>query len=280
MSIIHLPNGLGASTGYSFATTSPLEVNGNVWYVHYGTGTDAVSPAGQNRHAPLKTLGQANTNSSDGDIIVLLDGHEETLTSVVTIANDLTIVGEGASGGYPTAKLTNNQAAGSALALSAAVFTQLKNIWFEEQAQACSVANIRVNNASGTQIITDCYFQCGQYDDDWAVEVSGTNCLMIKNSTFISTATSIATQPKGAIGTEAGSLVHTIILDGVVIDGGTYGWSNYHAVELVNKDPDIVIMESISLLRGSDMEIHSDAVGHVNASTNTGGCRIDWDGVT
>lgn len=280
MSIVHLPNGLGASTGYSFATTFPLEVNGNVWYVHYGTGTDAASPAGQNRQDPLKTVEQAVDNSSDGDIIVLLDGHEETITSSITVSSNLTIVGEGTSGGYPTAILTNNQAAAGIFLFNAAGSFQLKNIWFEEQAQACSVATVRSVQVASMMTIVDCYFSCGQYNDDWAVEVTSTALLLVKNSTFISTATSIATQPKGAIGSESGATLRTVWLDGVVVDGGTYGWSNYHAIELVNQQPDTVIFESLSLLRGSDVKVHSSATGYINASTNTGGCRIDWDGVT
>jgi len=285
MSIIHLPNGIGDTLGDTLVTTSPLEVNGNVWYVHYDTGTDAASPAGQNRQAPLKTLGQANTNAASGDIIVLMDGHEETFTAAVTVSKDLTIVGAGSSGGYPTVKLTNNQAAASMLVLSCNSITQLRNIWFEEEAQANSSVKISRVSAGGTGIliVDNCYVQCGQYDDNFALSVGDGDFCMIRNSTFVSTATSIATQPVGAMCVDtAATSIRAIFMDGVVVDGGVYGWSNFHAVEWsqnANDKPTVVNIINTSLLRGSDMRIDKDTIGWVNVSTKTGGVRIDWDGV-
>lgn len=284
MAVIHLPNGIGDTLGDILTTTSPLEVNGNVWYVHYSTGTDAVSPAGQNRQDPLKTLGQAVTNASAGDIIVLMDGHVETITSTVTVNSDLTIVGAGSSGGYPTVKLTNNQAAAAMIDLTGSNLHQLRNIWFEEEAQANSAAKIRVDDSTGSFVIENCYFECGQYDDSFAIEIDVSNTCLIRNTTFISTATSIATQPYGAVGLDStAGTIRSIFLDGVIVDGGAYGWSNYHAVDLsqnASNQPYMVNAISLSLLRGSDMRIDSNSYGWVNASTQTGGCRIDWDGVT
>lgn len=282
MSVIHLPNGIGDILGDRLVTTSPLEVNGNVWYVDSATGSDAASPAGQNRQAPLATLGQANTNAATGDIIVLMDGHAETFTSELTITDDLTIVGAGSSGGLPTVKLTNNSAAAAMLGIQSQNYCQIKNIWFEEQSQACSAGKVRIAGAfsTGTIVVDGCYFEGGEHDDDWQIEITQGGVVLVKNTTFISTSTTIATQPKGAIGTESGSTLRAVVLDGAIIDGGTVGWSNYHAIELVNQQPTMVIGESISLLRGSDVEIHSSAIGYFNASTQTGACRIDWDGVT
>ncbi|OGO01895.1 MAG: hypothetical protein A2Y72_00785 [Chloroflexi bacterium RBG_13_53_26] len=280
MSIIHLPNGIGDTLGDVLATTKPLEVNGNVWYCHYGTGTDAVSPAGQNRQAPLKTLGQANTNAANGDIIVLMDGHTETLTSALLFTKDLTIVGAGSSGGRPTVRFINNSAAASLFTVSASGLVQFRNIWFAAQTQACSAAKIIVNTANGSVVINGCYFEGGAYDADWQLEIVNSEVVLIKNTTFISTATSVATQPKGAIGTEIGTAIAVCLMDGVTVSGGTYGWSNYHAIELVNQPPTYVAIENCSLLLGSDVKIHSIALGYVSFSTQTGGCRIDWDGVS
>lgn len=284
MAIIHLPNGIGDTLGDTLVTTSPLEVNGNVWYVHFTNGTDAASPAGQNRQDPLKTLGQAHTNAANGDIIVLMDGHEETLTATVTISKAVVVVGAGSSGGYPTAKLTNNQAAGSAIAITAAGHVELRNIWFEEESQANTSVKISVSNASGSQVVSGCYVRCGQYDDDFALEISNTEYCFIKNSTFLSVATSVATQPLAAIAlSSSATVMHVVYMDGVVVDGGTHGWSNYWAVDIsqnTNNLPDHIIVDNLSLLRGSDMRVDENAVGYINASTQTGGCRIDWDGVT
>lgn len=278
MSIIHLPNGIGDTLGDVLVTTRPLEVNGNVWYVDSNTGSDAYD--GRNRQAPLATLAQAQTNASNGDVVVLMDGHAETLTAALTISKDLTIVGAGSSGGLPTVKFTNNSAAANLFTISASGLVQLRNIWFEEQTQACSAAKITINTTNGSVVIAGCYFEGGQYDDDWQLEIVNSEVTLVKNTTFISTATSVATQPKGAIGTESGSAIAVCMLDGVTVSSGTYGWSNYHAIELVNQQPTYVAIENSSLLLGADVKIHSSALGYVNFSTQTGGCRVDWDGVT
>ena len=282
MSVIHLPNGIGDTLGDALVTNSPLEVNGNVWYVHYSTGTDAVSPAGQNRQDPLKTLGQAVTNSAAGDVIVLMDGHEETITATVTVNKSLAIVGAGSSGGYPTVKLTNNQAAAQMLNFNNACSCRVGNIWFEEEAQANSSPKITTDSCY-TLIFDGCYMQLGQYDDDFGVQLGDIYFTMFRNCTFISTATSIATQPYAAIGVHAAAtVVARVYMDGTVIDGGTYGWSNYHAVDLsqnANDQPEVVDIINLSLLRGSDIRIDKDSVGWVNVATRTGGVRVDWDGV-
>ncbi len=57
------PNGLGATSGSVIATDAPLYTTGSAWYVHYGTGTDAVSPRGKDDKKPLKTLAQAGVKS-------------------------------------------------------------------------------------------------------------------------------------------------------------------------------------------------------------------------
>ena len=282
MSVIHLPNGIGDTLGDALVTNSPLEVNGNVWYVHYGTGTDAVSPAGQNRQDPLKTLGQAVTNSAAGDVIVLMDGHEETIAATVTINKHLTIVGAGSSGGYPTVKLANNQAAAAMIACTTNACLHFRNIWFEEEVQANSSPKITTNSVY-VFCMENCYMQLGQYDDDFGVELGSTIMAMFRNCTFISTATSVATQPYAAVGVNtAAASIGCVYMDGVSIDGGTYGWSNYHALELsqnINDQPLTVSIINLSLLRGSDMRIDKDSVGWVNVATRTGGVRVDWDGV-
>ena len=62
------PNGLGQSLGDTLATTYPLHMSGQVWYVLSTTGVDAASPRGLDATRPLATFGQAYSNASNNDI--------------------------------------------------------------------------------------------------------------------------------------------------------------------------------------------------------------------
>lgn len=282
MPIIHLPNGLGESLGDNLASEKPIEVQNNVWYVSSASGIDAVSPAGQNRTAPLLTVGQAVTNAASGDVIVLAADHNETITATIVANKNLTIVGSGKSLGYPTAKLTNNQAAGTIFAVTAANFFHLRNIWFCAEAQANADGKVTLASATGTHQITDCYFECSTLDDGPAVQLGSVSCI-IRNTTFKSTPgiNIAALRPHSALSSVVGpASFRSLIMDGVVLDGNVAGWSSYFALNLsIGTYPSSIAIENLSLLNGSDVRIHSSAVGYINVSTNTGGCRVDWDGV-
>src|SRR5688572_8640882 len=100
------PSGIGASTGDSLLTAANLHITGDVWYVDSATGVDGAS-LGKQRLAPLDTLAQAVTNASDGDAIVFLAGHTETLTAVQTISKKLLLASEGAGIGSMAAFTRN-----------------------------------------------------------------------------------------------------------------------------------------------------------------------------
>src|SRR5678809_1225266 len=112
MALNVLTSGVGGTQGPTLVTEAPLyliSATAVVWYVGPG-GTDAGAPAGYKREAPLATLGQAVTNANSGDIIVLLSGFTQSISSAITISDtDLTIVSEGS--GSSRARLTCSGAA-------------------------------------------------------------------------------------------------------------------------------------------------------------------------
>jgi hypothetical protein len=63
-----------------------LFTTGKVFYVHSGTGSNG-NP-GEDPRNPLATIAQAQTNAraSKGDVVVVLPGHAETLTAVLTLS--------------------------------------------------------------------------------------------------------------------------------------------------------------------------------------------------
>jgi hypothetical protein len=233
---IHLPNGLGGTSGDSLITRRPLDTQGcTPWYVHYGTGSDAASPRGKHRFAPLQTLAQAVTNASSGDIIVLMDGHEETFTSAVTVNKDLTIVGEGTSGGRPTVKLTNNQAGNAKLLnVTASNYFQLRNVWLEENLHATlnSAARVFISNCASARI-DGCYMQCGDKDGGIGIQFGGA-VTVIQNCTFVCTSTT--TSPNSAVGNNATNPATIVVLRNNVFDGNANptfsGYSTWSAVDM------------------------------------------------
>lgn len=265
-------NGIGGTTGDDLTLASPLITSGNIWYVDSATGTDAASPAGRNREKPLDTLAQAVTNAADDDIIVLLDGHSETLTAAQAVTKRLTIVGEGSSSGVPTVTLTNNQAAASLLTLSGTNI-QIRNIKFAANSQTCATARIVTSAAKPTFI--GCYFQCGATDTGPAVLLdTGTTHPTFEDCTFISTGTVVSAQPESAL--KSGAAIADLIMKDCVFSAGTVGFSNYYAIDFSTAACTRMVVENLSLLLGADMLLHANSTGYINPQTVTGGSRITW----
>lgn len=264
------PNGLGSSLGNELLTREPLYTSATVYYVHATDGDD--TNAGTERKQPLATLAAAVTAASDDDIIVLLDGHAETLTSAQTVSERLTIVGEGRSNSKPTVKLTNNQSAASLLTITGNN-VELRNIWFEEESQANTQSRIVV---TGTDFrMVDCYVECNENDNDTSGGVvsfaAGWANARIENTTFISTATDSTDGPAPAVDVDAGNQFE---MDGVVFDGGTAGFLDGVAFETGTVAVLRLKCTNISLLRGADAAISGSATGFFMPTTTTGSARV------
>lgn len=272
--MIFLPNGIGESTGDILATCKPLYVHGDVYWVNSETGDDAATAGGQDRMSPLATLGQAVTNASEGDIIVLAAEHDETLTAAIGIDYDVTIIGAGSSGGRPTAKLTNNQSDSEIIAIESgeAACVQIRNIYFVTNMQSSTVGRIRLEG-TGVVRVSGCYFECGECDDGPAVDISTvtSGVVISERNTYISIATTVATRPYGAIGNmDAYGAPPLVILDSDIYDNGTVGWSESKPVNL---DQAVQVWaHNITCLRGASIEVGT-AYGYLNVQSGTGGVR-------
>lgn len=264
-----LPNGIGGTAGDSLATDGPLQTSGDVWYVDSVTGND--SNDGRSRLEPFATLSQAVTDAASDDIIVLLASHAETLTSAQTISERLTIVGEGTTTTMP--KLTNNQAAGQLITIASAD-VQLRNIWFEEDSQANSA--VRVSSASARTALIGCYFEANATQNAAVVQVNtGASDLLVKNCTFISTATADDDAP--VIALEITAATSEVDIEGTVFSGGTQGWKDF-ALKASAAAITRVRMETCSFLLGADAAFHASSTGYLQPSTTTGAVRINGIG--
>lgn len=264
-----LPNGIGASLGDQLVVGKPLTLSGDVWYVD-DSGTDAVSPAGKQRNSPLATLAQAVTNAAAGDIIVLMDGHAETISTLIAITKNLTIVGEGQSDGKPTVKITGDAGeSGPVLTVAGTNYFSLRNIWFEENLQDTSDNLMTLGTGTYYELV-GCYFEAGDTANASLVALSDA-AYSIRNTTFVSTATTQATRPHSAISGGNGGVV---VLDGVVVDSGTVGWTHTDAVDLSTGVTELYLAaQSVSLLRGADVTVYASAEYHFNTQTSSGSVR-------
>lgn len=269
------PNGIGGSTGDALTLAKPLQMTGKVWYVYSVTGVDAASPAGLERGAPLATIAQAHTNSADGDMIVCLDGHVETVSSVITVSKRVCILGEGAASGLPTVNLTLGGAANNIFTLTG-VRVQIRNILFSPRSAAATGSYI--STATANHYIKGCYFKHnGNSDGPGILLASGANLVHLENCTFISTETVLANKPDSAIRNSAaltGLRMFSCVFDSGTVpfatsagnpwafDGNAGAITDFH-------------FEGISLLRGSDIRLDPASVGYVNVQTSTGSARVD-----
>ncbi len=259
--------GAGGSTGDTLATASQLDLSGHIWYVHSGTGTDAASPRGRERVRPLATLAQAHTNAAVGDIIDFLSGHAETLTASQIIAKaGLRLVSEGT--GTSRARFTCNGAVVMFDVTAAGVL--LGNLYLPQSTTAPTPARVQIA-AVGCDV-RGCYFECGANDTVEALRfASGAGQCSIRDTTFISTATSVAAQPESAVAVTAA--MSDLTLDNVVFDGGTTGWSNpftFDAQAAITR----LMATNVDLLRDSDMTVATGSVYVVGIRNRSGSARV------
>jgi hypothetical protein len=267
-----LPNGLGESTGAGWANAKPVNLSGTAYYVDSATGNNSYD--GTSRLAPVATLAQAVSDASSGDVIVLMDGHTETLTAVLNINKNLTIVGGGRTDGKPTVKFTMNNAANAIMfnitGTGTPAYVRLHNVWIEENLQANTGARI-ASTCDTLFHMSSCYFECGQHDDGAALLLeSSAGTALIENTTFISTATLNSARPHSAIQTSG--TIYSVIMNGVIVDGGTVGFAEQYPVDLDDNAATDVFAISCSLLRGADMQASPTAgtSSFINAQTTSG----------
>lgn len=247
---VYLPNGLGESLGDTLVTNAPLFTTSTIWYVHSETGVD--NPAyGDVESRPLATLAYTLTNKAGaGDIVVLLDGHEESIATKVDVANSVVIVGVGETDGKPTVKFTNGGAVGAIIELSANG-VELRNIWFEEHPSGAAVAQVSVLG-DGCRII-GCYFEADGNNEAASVDIDiGADFASIKNCTFISTTDDPTNLPTSGVA----MVSTTLFLDNNVFDDGDCGYGTSAFVATAGAK---VRGEGNSFLRGAQFSAASSS---------------------
>lgn len=215
------PNGISTKSGAPALLRGPIYTSQQVAWVDSANG-DASYPGSY--AAPEVAVEGVDVT---GRIIVCKNGHAETITSAMSIAAGCTIIGETSAGGVPGAALTNNQAAGSLVDLSANDGIQFINMRFPVQSQACSAT--RFDPATGVSIrFVDCLFEDDTNDDNEVIETAGsTGTAHIEGCTFNASGTSVATAPTFAA-IRAVSGTNRVV--NCIFDDGAYGRNANYAI--------------------------------------------------
>lgn len=271
----YLTNGSGESLGGDvLVSQKPIITSGNVWWVNSVTGTDAASPAGQDREKPLATLVQANTNAAAGDVIFLQSGHTETFTVLFGALKAVTVVGVGTTSGKPGAQLLINAAAAGLISTATGV-CELRNIYFPAAVQSDTSATGKIRVAATSNVvISGCYFESSANDQLAAISLdASSNSVLIENCTFVSTATTTVTRPTRGIHVQGA--VTDLRVIGCVFDDGTVGYST-GACDLSGGTITRLRCHSNSLLRGASVLIAAATTGYFVPSTQSGDGRVNW----
>lgn len=270
MAVKSYPSGYGEPAGDTLLQARPLLTTGDVWYVCSVNGVDAVSPAGKQRLKPLATVGQALTNAADGDDIVLMANHAEIRTTALALSKRVRLLGGGIGASMP--KLTLNSGAGANQITISVSRVQLRNIWIAPNSQANANARIAI---TGTDCrIKGCLIQCGAFDNQAAIDLNaGADRLRIDDTTIISVATLLTAQPASAM--RVNSAIADLVTDGLIVDGGTVGWSGQYAVDLTGAVITQLFMENTSLLRDSDIGLNAGTTpAMIHVGTSSGSVRV------
>lgn len=270
-------NGIGATAGPTLATCSPLIHGGNVWFVDSTTGTDAVAPAGKDRNFPLATLQQAVTNSADGDIIVMLSTHAETISTAIALSKTLDIVGEGVTAaGLPSVVLTLGGTTANMFG-GAGLRASIQNVRFAAPAAASTGNYIDLSNlaANSRFDVADCYFSMSGNNGDYGIDTpAAALSVNITGSTFISTATALASRPLPAIRDRT---TGSVVIHDSVFDGGTYGFATSggepYAIDANTSSATWRVTET-DFIRGADVLIGTAVDGYIAVTEASGSMRV------
>lgn len=262
--------GFGGSSGASWATLSPVYTSGNVWFVNSVTGTDAASPRGKDRSTPLATLNQAHTNAANNDVIVLMSGHSETVTAVVTLSKTgVVYLGEGTGSSAPT--FTRNVDTNGIVFSGAGCWVE--NLRFATDGALALTTGDRVVISGNSVKMVNCYFALT------AASVTTTAALVVSNGVtnlYIGGGTQFVNSGATLIGGLSASGATDVELDDVTFDGGTAGWgsginaASFGAVARLR-------VRNVDLLNGSEFNLGTTAtVGIAHIRNKGGSARFVW----
>lgn len=207
MSLVFENGILSSTAGGDNFLSKPLVVTGSVWWVSSITGSNANAGT---QELPFATLAQAITSSTtnNGDVIILLSGHTETITSAISVSKAVAIYGVGSGSSAPNFIVNGNV---DCIQMSAAN-SELNNIYFPA-GTAANTSRVKIDAANVK--VKGCTFLCGTND---------TNTVLITLNGLYARVDSCS-MTITASGPASGVLVQSASAAGVRISNSTFNGS-------------------------------------------------------
>ena len=268
------PNGIGISNASDqLAGAKNLVTAGTVWYVDSVTGVDAAG-RGRSPEYPVATFAQALSNSSSGDIVVLLPTHDEIVTAQTQIDKRLTIVGLGTTSGKPSAGFTNNVAGGIMFANGGAP-VEWRNVFFKKNGAAATTYKIA---AESYWRFHKCRFEAGDNDpkSSRSIMLIGASSDMVFSDCWFGSVATDPTDPPATMVDAIAFALTRVRFERCTFDAGLTGFSGTtgYALNLGGANVDLVL-EDLTL-NGADVNVGSTSTGRANVLVSTGAARVVW----
>lgn len=264
----YLADGIGGDAGDSLCLEIGFIGLNDVWYVSSESGVDA-SGYGRSRERPYATIPYAIDHAADYDVITVLADHNEDQTARVEVDKSVLIVGEGSSGGRPTAVWGHDATGSDAVLAVTADDVEIRNIKFTACQQEFDGTRIAWQGDNGR--VRSLYIEANEHNNDSVFHVAGAH-LHLDSTTWISSSATTAA-PDQALSTEASGLVF-LRLTGCVFSGGSSGWASTDGAAYIADATCAVRIEAQSLLLGADLKLAPGVSGYVSVPTATGGAQV------
>ena len=269
MTVRIYPNGTGGALGDELVTETQIYTTGIIYYVHH-TGNN--SNTGQFRQKPFATLVHALTVIADCDVIVLMDGHTETISAPQTVStNGVKIVGEGISDGNPTVMLTSSLTDQTMLTVSGSSVA-LAGVHVRGGSAQSTLPRVLWTGIRG--MLRGCYFECdagltGAAAFAYSIFATG---MRIFSTKFVVTSTT--TQPIYGVLSQGSTDAE---FEAVTFDGGVVGFGIGGYVDFsifAGTGPARLRCQQMRLLNGAGFLTADDTTGYLGISERTGAAVV------
>lgn len=219
--IQHWADGFGGTTGDApLATADDIylyaDASTNVYFVNSANPAGSLIQDGSVIN-PYATIAAAVSVAGAGDVIYIAAGHTETITSTVTFAARVIVIGAGAGSNRPT--FTPNLGSNAKMFnLTAVVHFHGIRVKESSQANSGTCVDASAAGAQGSRF-NHCEFLSGQHDTGTKLACN-TASGWVSNCRFQATPTTYATKCSGL------AFAGVRLLTDCTIVGGTYGYGN------------------------------------------------------
>lgn len=274
---VYMDDGIGATYGPRILNESPVVVTATpnsppLLFVSSVTGDD--TNAGDDRQQPLATLATAVGSAATGTIIVLMNGHDETVTSAISIPTGTWVVGELGSSGDPGATLRPGSATAHVVTLDNAN-AAIIGVAFAAPTSATTGTHIYITGKFCR--VQQCTFAVNGYSNNanasciWESS-TGTYCI-VETCSFTSATLDTDDIPKPAVSVDTG---YWDIIDCTF--SGQFSNGTYQCALDLSGAGNTMYVTGLNLLDGADVLVGPNFEGLISVASSDGTAQVRQTG--